>query len=405
MDEHSLEVQGDEPVAKEKAEEDPRHLFHESFTAETKALTDTITSLPTSRASERQSWIDNILSKMGTLTHDLKDAATYLPAYDQRVYSEQLKSLTEQLSNARKELAPRQKFSFKNRGSRTTTSTEPPPPTTTAVTASPPVQQTQLQPQSSQQSSPTKPTSLEITSTIISSHENTHLQIPKPTQKTTILSLSNLNSCIVTPSPSPPSSTTNSNDNDNDNNDNNNNNKDKDDNKYYTTLSVTSITSSLLIIHPQISGPAHLTSLRNTTILLSCHQFRLHSSHNVDIYLKCGSRPIIEDCSGIRISYLPCTLNDSNDSNSSNNNNNRGGSSGGGGSNYTTNTTGGGDGEDKGMYNKVDDFNWLKVDKPSPNWRCLEDSERIGDEVWNHILSNNRLDTVEVLDKVLPKKQ
>ncbi|KAK6540303.1 hypothetical protein TWF694_009110 [Orbilia ellipsospora] len=355
----------DEPVAEEEVveegvaekEEDPRQLFHKSFTAETKGLTDTITSLATSRASERQASIDNILSKIGVLTHDLGDASTYLPAYDQRVYSEQLKSLSDQLSNARKALAPRQKFSFKNRGSSRTSGTDSPTPPLPAVPAE--QLQASLQPLSSKSQPDPKTTST------ITSHENTNLQTSPPNQTTTILSLSNLKSCILTPHNNDKSATGDTN---------------------YTTLSVTSISSSLLII-PPIQGPAHLTSLQNTTILLSCHQFRLHSSHNVDVYLKCRSRPIIENCKGIRVSFLPDISNKS------------AATEGGGNSNVEGKADGK---EESDMWNQIDDFNWLKVDKPSPNWRCLRDDERILDDVWDTLLTTTTANPTDILDKVLP---
>jgi Tubulin binding cofactor C len=40
---------------------------------------------------------------------------------------------------------------------------------------------------------------------------------------------------------------------------------------------------------------------------VTCRQFRMHECKNVDVYLSCSSRPIIEDCSGIRFSQLPDT--------------------------------------------------------------------------------------------------
>ncbi|KAK6524618.1 hypothetical protein TWF281_011521 [Arthrobotrys megalospora] len=99
----------------DEAPSDPKPAFHKSFTSDIKSLEDIISNIATLRGSSQQDAISQVLSKISVLTHDLKDAANYLPAYDQRIYSEQLKSTTEALNAARKSAAPRTKFSFKNR--------------------------------------------------------------------------------------------------------------------------------------------------------------------------------------------------------------------------------------------------------------------------------------------------
>jgi hypothetical protein len=43
----------------------------------------------------------------------------------------------------------------------------------------------------------------------------------------------------------------------------------------------------------------------DSTIVVVARQVRIHECSNVDIYLHCGSHPIIEDCSGMRFSPLP----------------------------------------------------------------------------------------------------
>lgn len=48
-----------------------------------------------------------------------------------------------------------------------------------------------------------------------------------------------------------------------------------------------------------IDGPAHLTNIHQSVIIVSCRQFRLHGSTDLRVYLRCTSRPIIEDCRGI----------------------------------------------------------------------------------------------------------
>jgi hypothetical protein len=60
-----------------------------------------------------------------------------------------------------------------------------------------------------------------------------------------------------------------------------------------------------LIIAGRVAGPVHITGLANSILVVSARQARIHECKNVDIYLHCGSHPIIEDCSGMRFSPLP----------------------------------------------------------------------------------------------------
>jgi len=60
-----------------------------------------------------------------------------------------------------------------------------------------------------------------------------------------------------------------------------------------------------LIVCGHVAGPAHVTNVQNSVIVVACRQFRMHECKNVDVYLQCGSRPIIEDCEGIRFAPLP----------------------------------------------------------------------------------------------------
>ncbi len=55
----------------------------------------------------------------------------------------------------------------------------------------------------------------------------------------------------------------------------------------------------------QVAGAIHITEVENSVIVASCRQFRMHSSKNVDVYLHSASRPIFEDCEGLRFAPLP----------------------------------------------------------------------------------------------------
>lgn len=72
----------------------------------------------------------------------------------------------------------------------------------------------------------------------------------------------------------------------------------------------------------------------------------MHGARNVDVYLHCGSRPIIEDCEGVR--FAPLMEGEA-------------GLEGLLGAN---------------QWDQVDDFGWLKVER-SPNWSVLPEAERV----------------------------
>jgi hypothetical protein len=60
-----------------------------------------------------------------------------------------------------------------------------------------------------------------------------------------------------------------------------------------------------LIIAGQVAGAAHITGVEKSIIAVSSRQVRMHDCKDVDIYLMCSSRPIIEDCNGIRFAPIP----------------------------------------------------------------------------------------------------
>lgn len=76
------------------------------------------------------------------------------------------------------------------------------------------------------------------------------------------------------------------------------------DGKPYASLTVKGVSESLLICG-QVNGPAHITGVDHSVIVVSCRQFRMHDCRDVDVYLSCSSNPIIEDCSNIRFGRIP----------------------------------------------------------------------------------------------------
>ncbi|CAG8440805.1 10238_t:CDS:2 [Diversispora eburnea] len=113
-------------------------------------------------------------------------------------------------------------------------------------------------------------------------------------------------------------------------------------------------------------GAIHIKGLKNTIImsglvgssiliydcercsfLVGCHQFRMHTSKQMIIYLHVTSHPIIEDCHDIE--FAPYTLTNP-------------------GLNQMFETANLDQANNK--YDKVEDFNWLRK-QASPNWRVI----------------------------------
>ena len=71
-----------------------------------------------------------------------------------------------------------------------------------------------------------------------------------------------------------------------------------------STLTVKNASSCLLNCG-RIGGPAHMTGIENSTVIIWSQQVRFHDCKNSKVYLRCSSRPIIENCTGMLFAPLP----------------------------------------------------------------------------------------------------
>ena len=74
--------------------------------------------------------------------------------------------------------------------------------------------------------------------------------------------------------------------------------------QHFAGLTIKHVRNSLLICG-SVGGAAHITSVENSVIVVTTRQFRMHQCRNCIVYLNVSSKPIIEDCSGIRFAPLP----------------------------------------------------------------------------------------------------
>lgn len=126
-----------------------------------------------------------------------------------------------------------------------------------------------------------KPSFSQATNVNISGHSRLHIILPSSASRATASgSLTNLSGCIVDMSVPTANGAP------------------------FAGLALQNIKNSL-IIAGHVAGAAHITGVQDSVIVVASRQVRMHDCKNVDIYLHCASRPIIEACSNVRFSPIP----------------------------------------------------------------------------------------------------
>jgi hypothetical protein len=77
-----------------------------------------------------------------------------------------------------------------------------------------------------------------------------------------------------------------------------------DDGAPFAGLTVKGVRQCLLVCG-NVDGAAHITDVQETAMVVTCRQFRMHDCKDVDVYLSCSSRPIIENCQDIHFARIP----------------------------------------------------------------------------------------------------
>ncbi|KAF2685802.1 TBCC-domain-containing protein [Lentithecium fluviatile CBS 122367] len=341
-----------------------KERFFRYFQHEVTALQAQMERLSTtaSAGGERADAIDHCLAGINRLSHEVKDASSYIPAYDQRTYADAIKALSEKLQHTRNALAPPKKFQFKTARKNNSA--------ISLADAAELAQSARLKVPGgggggggagsgadSGVSSGFAPTPLERLSpgeekrdlhtlglgegcegagsrekgagVAISNHTGSHIILPtSSSHSASSATVSNLRHSVV--DLSPPTANGGP----------------------FANMTLKNIKDSLTVCG-QVAGPIHITGVENSVIVTACRQFRMHGSKNVDVYLHCSSRPIIEDCEGIRFAPLPSTY-------------------------VTTEIL-----QTLNQYDQIDDFKWLKAEA-SPHFRFLAEADRVGEDVWEH---------------------
>ncbi|KAF5384269.1 hypothetical protein D9615_003298 [Tricholomella constricta] len=213
--------------------------------------------------------------ELAKLTKSLAGATGYLPSYDQRQFEEQLKALEKSLSELRGNTRPRSKFAFKRKAAVPPSVASISPRGTRTAVVAPGLQ------------APTTHLSLSSRSYELLTLES----LPRSSSQED-LAIYNLDHCIVdllSPVQSDDAVQT----------------------SYprldISALHVRNLTDTVLLL-PAIDGSVLIHDLTRCTIVIGCHQFRMHTSRNVDVYLTITSNPVIEHCSDIRFGGYPKIL-------------------------------------------------------------------------------------------------
>ncbi|CAL1709930.1 unnamed protein product [Somion occarium] len=314
--------------------------FYVSFQASRSELSSRLDHLKSQGPASLDA-LNELALEIAKLRKELTDATAYLPSYDQRQYETHLKTFEQSLVELRSSSVSKPKFSFKRKQAAQSGSSSPQPakgvPQSTSVP--PPIS-----------------AASQSNGRILSNLSNEYLtssSIPSSTSSGD-LTISNLDNCVVnlvsTPNGSPGS-----------------NQEPK-----ITALHVRDISNSILLFPPNIDGSAMLHNLSRCIIVLGCHQFRMHSSSHVNVYLAISSNPIIEHCSDITFTGYPFSLFNDSDAEKDI---------------LTSN-----------KHLSVQDFSHIRPSQ-SPNWRILPDSERVPEGGWPH---SKDVDLRATLSRLLP---
>ncbi|KIY67462.1 hypothetical protein CYLTODRAFT_422493 [Cylindrobasidium torrendii FP15055 ss-10] len=271
--------------------------FNESFVSDASSLFARVNDAAKSPQGVSNDVLAVLAAEVTKLSKSLAESMDSLPSYDRKGYEAQLKELEASVESLRKTSQPTSKFSFKRKAAAPKT-TPASAKATTSVSPS------------------TKERSDEAIVTIADRvHEIVH--IDHPVGRTTDISISNLTSCVV-------------------------------DLLGYaiSAVHVHNVRDSILLL-PHLQSTTMIHDMENSIVVVGCHQFRMHTSHDIDVYLSIQSQPIIEHCSNIRFTSYPISLAP-------------------------------GESLQDSTHLAVQDFSHIKQ-TPSPNWSALREEDSVLD--------------------------
>jgi len=280
--------------------------FITNFNLRREEIAEKINHLALDNVSNLQEKLANVSAEIQNLNKTLHDAVMFLPSYSIKIRQNEIRELEKALIDKESNLIPKKKFGFRSKA--------------VAPVNNPDV------------SSEIKDNTIKSESSISSSNSDNFFTIENVNNQTLQCSESQLNgndvlvkncensTIVLEGGPS--------------------------------TLRLANLKGCKLLCGP-VRTSTFVDSVRESTLFLCCQQLRTHSSVQVDIYLRVGSRAIIEDCSQIRfgpyewIHEKATALHAKAEID-----------------------------ENLERYDAVDDFNWLAA-SASPNWTVIPPEDRV----------------------------
>jgi hypothetical protein len=292
----------------------------------------------------RQDAVEHILGAISRLSKEVADATEFVPAYDQRGYFEKVKSLEIQVNQAAaKFTSSKSRFRFKKRPDSdnhtaaradarrldlATNSNSYTDLASKAVDAEVPTPPDSTKNYNAEIASSgaeglgigiRKPSFSEARDINLTDHIRVHITLPASASRATSAgTLTNLHQCVVDmslPTCTTSTATTGRTGNNGSGNDDTDTNSATDPNPNpdtdariigtpFASLTLKDIEGSV-IVAGHVNGPVHVTGLRDSVVVVVARQVRIHECRNVVFYLHCVSRPIVEDCKGVRFAKAP----------------------------------------------------------------------------------------------------
>ncbi|KAH8112334.1 tubulin binding cofactor C-domain-containing protein [Phellopilus nigrolimitatus] len=209
---------------------------------------------------------------------ELNDATPDLPTYDRGSCEKQLQELETRLEALRVKAAPKGKFAFRRKAAAPTTSTS-----TTFAARKPdqpeepaPVSQTPNLALASTSYQYLTPASFSLPTYSSSSSES------KAERRNTDFTLASLDHCVVNLLPV----------------------KQGEHDLDITAVHIHDVKDSLVLLG-RVRGSVLAHNLERCTVVVACHQLRVHSSRSTRFYLHVASHAIIEDCANLAFTGYP----------------------------------------------------------------------------------------------------
>ncbi|EIE89581.1 hypothetical protein G6F55_012306 [Rhizopus delemar] len=239
--------------------------FWQQFKAEYSKIDDLLTTSTSLPKTDLPSHFDTILQKINNLEKRITESLTFIPSYDERQFSMQLKELSERLEKQKTELTPKAKFSFKSRNKKKASSSSTP------ALKQPDLKEDEL-------IADNKEELLSEATVLLKDQSNAVLRLSeKMIEKKSIdILLSNLKQSVIILD---------------------------DSDRKISAIHIKNI-EDCVIFCGSIDGSVLIYGITNSILVVDCHQLRIHDARNLEILMHVTSRPIIEDSTGISTGKL-----------------------------------------------------------------------------------------------------